>query len=458
MPSIDIIRTDSGKRVHILDHAILPAWSPDGRMCAYIRRGIGNHSLEVVSRRGQAFSEPRELHSTGPVTAAPFWESDGRSILVVAERTTSRSREYEVARCALEIGEPGHVLTLVSDPVKRVAKFRGIAIDFDKDAEVTYYAPDLENRDSELIWTMLRDPRNDRRSHPVDPSLRIGAIAVSPDGRCVAMRLGDPDSLSHPALCGSEGEQTSLLVPDETARREWLEILATTAARALKGGLPAVSVGGETLERPVILPLPGELAGLGKLSARLSQLAQLAESVLPAGASAPEDSPGEVEARLLFDYVRGNIEAATADLAVLDRETTGYDQRLSILSMRALMSWARGDQEQARATIAYLVSSTGTATERIEYTPLGPVISKMASPAQAWAGFLSLRAEQAARQVDLAPAPEINDVFDPLTAPGQRRLPELPDFPRFEPGGAPAPFAPLPAEDFDPRAPRPPVK
>ncbi len=78
--------------------------------CAFIRRGIGNHSLEIVTRRGQGFSEPRELLATGPVTAAPFWDGDGRSILVVAEMTTSRSREFELVRCPLDSGEPAELL------------------------------------------------------------------------------------------------------------------------------------------------------------------------------------------------------------------------------------------------------------------------------------------------------------------------------------------------------------
>ena len=181
MPSVDIIRTDSGKRVHILDHAILPAWSPDGTMCAYIRRGIGNHSLEIVSRRGQAFGEPRSLLSTGPVTAAPFWNSDGRSILIVAEKTTRRTREFELVRCPLDSAEPAHVLSLVPDPVRRVAKLRGVAIDFDKEAEVSFHAADLENRESELVYSLLRDPRHSRPPiTPLTPACRSSRSRFRP--------------------------------------------------------------------------------------------------------------------------------------------------------------------------------------------------------------------------------------------------------------------------------------
>jgi WD40-like Beta Propeller Repeat len=458
VPSVDIIRSDSGKRVHILDHAILPAWSPNGTMCAYIRRGIGSNSLEVVSRRGQAFGEPRELRSTGPVTAAPFWNTDGQSILVVSEITTSPIRDFVLIRCALDSSEPAQILNLVPDPVKRVAKLRGIAIDFDKEAEVCFHAADLENRDSELVWTMLRDPRLHRRSHPVDPSLRIGAVSVSPDGHCAAVRFGDPDALSHPALYGAEAEQTRLLVPDEIARREWLKMLSTTAARLLRAGLPPVVASGSTFERLTVLPLPHELAGLGSLGPRLARIAEFGEALLPARSKLHQSNSTDTEARLLFSYLRGDIRGAAADLDALDQETTDSDQRLSILSMRALIRWAQGDPDQASQIIAYLVSTTGTATENVEDTPLGPAVGKFVSPAQAWAAFLSVHAAAAAQsQGAVAPATPDVDLFDPLGGAGQRRLLEPPPFPAFEPGGAAGPFAPLaplPAPDLDP-APRP---
>ena len=190
-PSIDIVRMDTGKRVHILDHGILPAWSPTGTTCAYIRRGIGNHSLEVVSPRGQGFTEPRELLATGPVTTAPFWDPDGRSILVVAEMT-SRHREFELVRCALDATEPVELMKLVPDPVRRVAKLRGVAIDFDKDADVSYHATDLENRESELVWTPVRPAKSPAvpSARPQRPDQRGCSCAQRPVGCHTVWRSG----------------------------------------------------------------------------------------------------------------------------------------------------------------------------------------------------------------------------------------------------------------------------
>ena len=451
VPSIDIIRMDTGKRVHILDHGILPAWSPTGAMCAYIRRGIGNHSLEVVGPRGQGFSEPRELIATGPVTTAPFWDTDGRSILVVAEMTTSRSREFELVRCALDASEPAELMKLVPDPVRRLAKLRGVTIDFDKEAEVSYHSADLENRESELVWTLVKEPRTRRQFHPLDPSLRIAAVSISPNGRTVAVRFGDPDALSHPALYDGEAEQTRLLVPDDDARRAWMKILTTTALRVLRNSLPPVVVEGQTFERATVLPLPNELAGQANVSARLGRIALLGEALLPARGKPDEAAAADSddESRLLFDYLRGDLQAAAADLDALDRQTTDFDHRFTILSIRALIRWGQGDQDQARQIISYLVANTGTSTLRVEDTPLGPVFEKIATPAQAWTAFLSARASATQSQREATPAPENVDPFDLLTAPGLQRLLELPDFPRMQPGGADGPFAPVPAPELD---------
>ena len=150
-----MIRTDSRKRVHILDHAILPTWSPDGSICAYIRHGIGNNSLEIIRRRGQVFSEPRELLSTGAATAAPVWSCRRPIDLDRFREDVGPNRELELVRCPLDSSEPARVLNLLPDPLKRVAKLRGIAIDFDKDAEMSFHAADLENRESEIISTSM---------------------------------------------------------------------------------------------------------------------------------------------------------------------------------------------------------------------------------------------------------------------------------------------------------------
>ncbi len=237
-----------------------------------------------------------------------------------------------------------------------------------------------------------------------------------------------------------------MVAPDETARREWVELLASTAARVLRRGLPAVVAEGQSFERPTILPLPNELAGRGNMAARLARLAELGAGLLPGRGESHESGPDEIESRLLFDYLKGDMRAAAADLEALDRTTTDFHGRFSILSIRAMIRWAQGDHDQAGQIIAYLVSSAGGAPTRVEDTPNGPVFEKIAGPEQVWGGFLATKAEAAREQGEAPRAAENIDPFDPFAGPSLGRLLEMPDFPRFEPGG---PFAPVPAPEIE---------
>jgi hypothetical protein len=226
-------------------------------------------------------------------------------------------------------------------------------------------------------------------------------------------------------------------------------LLANAAERLLKGPLSPIVVQGQTFERPTILPLPGELASSGNVASRLGRIAELAQTIFPAAGDEPaERSASDTDARLLFNYLRGNFRAAAGDLELLDRETTDLSQRLSLIYVRAVIRWAQGNHDQARQIIDYLVSNIGTATERFEDTPLGPVVTKVVSPEQAWASFLSAKVAQAR-----ASEPELADGLGargPLAGAARNGLLELPDFPPFEPGGPGGPFAPIPAPDFNP--------
>ena len=159
--------------------------------------------------------------------------------------------------------------------------------------------------------------------------------------------------------------------------------------------MPPVVVDGQTFERPTIVPLPGELPIVGNVRERLARIAELGQSLGPVRDELGGRLMSDTEARLLFNYLRGNIRGASEDLELLDAETTDLDERLSLLHLRAVVRWAQGNQDEARQIIEYLVSIVGTVTERIEDTPLGTVVTKLTSPAQAWAGFLSVKAAQA---------------------------------------------------------------
>jgi hypothetical protein len=445
-PTITIVRTDTKRRVHFLDHAAFPAWSPDGGRLAFIRIQNDYKSLQVIERLGQSFGAAREVVATGPVTAAPVWRTDGRSLLAVIERPTSRSPELELSCCVVNTDAPEvtRQVSLAGEPARRNGAIRGIVIDFDKEAERCFFSVDIEGRDSDLVWSIPRNHETHKRFNPLDVSQRIGAIAVTPDGHTLAVRFGSPEKLSPPALYDPETEATTLIIADARSRQEWMAILAGTARRLLAAGLPPAEIDGQIAARPTLLPLPGELAALDKLPFRLRQIAKLASSICsrqpagPGGADGHETDCAEIEARLFFGYLRGDFHAAAVELEALDAHVSELEDRLSLLSLRAQILWSSGKEAEARSVVEYLVSTIGAETRRIEETPVGVVLTREVSPAQAWARYLAMRAamppgpkgQTDRMQPDDGGEPKPLNPFDAL------------DFRGFEAGGEAFPFAP----------------
>ena len=188
-PAVEVVRADSKKRLHLLDHASSPAWSPDGTKCAFIRPDNGGNSLEYIERHGQTFGDARQVAAAGSIASAPFWSSDSRSILAVVEKSAIRSNELDIVRFILEPAESMRLMSLVPDPMRRAAKVRGLVVDFDRDAERCFFAVDVAGRDADIVWSVPRERVTHKRFHPLDISLRIEALAVSPDGLQVAVRL-----------------------------------------------------------------------------------------------------------------------------------------------------------------------------------------------------------------------------------------------------------------------------
>ena len=406
-------------------------------------------------RRAQGGHDPPP-QAIGPVTARPFWSNDGRSILAVVERATSRSPELELARCVVNTTEVIRLLSLVPEPVRRTAVVRGVAIDFDREAERCFFSVELDGRDSDVAWSVPRNHETHKRFNPVDISQRVEALAVSPDGRLLAVRFGTPGGLSPPAVYDTETEQTTLLVPDGTARSQWLSVLAGTAERLLLAGLPPAVADGRAAQRPTLLPLPGEIAAHDMVSPRLIRIAKFGSSVCSSPGGGPDAAghragdSSDVEARLFFNYLLGDFPAAADDLETLDSHISDLDHRLSLLSLRAQILWWKGQKDEAREVIGYLVSNAGAHTLRIEETPLGPVVTTDVSPGQSWARYLAMRADtkpELQAQSGRDPAGE----FAGLNPPDPFDLLEIPGIER---GGARFPLGPaVPGQAGEPAAP-----
>ncbi len=445
-PAIEIVRTDTKKRVHILDNASLPAWSPDGSRCAYIRQDDTSSRLEYVERLGQGFGEPRLIAATGAIPSTPHWSSDNRSIVAVVERATARSLDLAIIRFILEPNESMQLMPLAPDPMRRGGTIRGLAIDFDREGERCFFAVDVEGRDHDMVWSIPREKLTHKRFHPLDISQRIEGLAASPDGQLVAVRFGSSGGLTPPVLYDTETEQTTLLVPDLDSRKEWLCVLAGTATRLLKAALPPPVVDGQAARRPTLLPLAGELSPLEIVVARLSRLARFGSALclIPAGfpenGERPATSSFETEARLFFHYLRGDYQSAAADLEDLEPSVSTPRERLAILSVRAQLLWLRGEKSESRAVIDYVASCAEPNRRLVEDTPLGLVFTPYGSSQQAWARYMSARAAEQT-QINSPPRGELPaDVIDPRP---QDAFP-VPEMPLIDRGGgaAPIPFAP----------------
>lgn len=446
-PAIRVVAVDSGKTVRTLDGAILPAWSVDGRKLAFLHEDDSHeYSIQVAERQGEAFATAREILAVGHLPAPMCWSDDGRSIYAAIERPGLHAPDLDLTRIDPERSEAVRIFPIVPEVLRRGSAIRGLAIDFGHDGELCFFSVDMKGRDVDVAWTVPRDRLPYSRFVPLDQSLRVGGIAIAPDGHAVALRFGTPGGLSPPAICEPATERLTLIAADESARREWVELLVSTSRRLLATALPSAVSEGEVVARPTLLPLPDELpTALGK---RLAKLGRFGSEMLTArqpGLSRPADADADAaeetrtaaEDRLFFAYLRGDYSAAETALDALEPRLANRAERLAGLSLRAQILWSRGELERARDVARYLVEAEGGPIQRIEETPLGRSVSLETVTGRPWARYLLTRANQppAPSQPAEPAAGERDDMLANPFAP-----PDLPQIPN-QPGGV-VPFVP----------------
>ena len=235
-----------------------------------------------------------------------------------------------------------------------------------------------------ISWFRLRTKETYKRFHPIDTAFQVGALAVSPDGKTLAMRVGGPGYLAPPAVCDLATERLTPLVPDDSARVEWISTFVTAARDLLETVLPAATVDGVAVERATLLPIPGEFASAPQVGSRLRRLGRLARPLCDRPADAAP-APPELqalldEARLFFDYLREDYHAALDSLERLEARTSSPDERLRLLSLRAQIFLGQGATDRAAETIAFLETVPRVSSTRLEITPAGPVLTERGRP------------------------------------------------------------------------------
>ncbi len=403
-PTVLVIHIEAKRVVQTLDRALLPSWSPDGTKLAYLHRDeTDSYSLYLVERSGQGLSVPRELRRLGSIPAPVGWGADGRSILAALERARLQP-DLDLARVSIDDPAPApSTLPLVPGVLRRAAALRGLVLDYGRNNdELCFFTAEMAGRGHDVCWSVPAQHHAYKRFHPVDPSLRIAGLAIAPDGRAVAMRFGPAEAPSPPAVVELETdghpptERTTLIAPDEGSRRVWLGLIEESARSLLTVSTPRVQVDNRPVGRPTILPLPGEPADTSPLRSRFARLGKFgAEMAARRGAPA---SRRDWEERLLFDYLKGDYTAASADLASLEGLVRDRGRRLELLALRAQILWARGEVETARDVAKYLVEAHGGPVYRVEETPIGRslVAEPDATRGRDWASYLASRAGQAA--------------------------------------------------------------
>lgn len=274
---------------------------------------------------------------------------------------------------------------------------RGASFSFDPDRDNLFYTDDVDGEPSIVTWFRLRTKETYKRDNPIEFSVRVGSLAISPSGKTLAFRAGMLGDFPPPGLWDLESNRFTPIVPDVSARVEWVATVIAGAKQLLRTYLPAaVGPKGQPVERASLLPIPGEVPHNNELAVRLRRLGRLGRPICDRPADAPPPDPAVAafldEARLFFDYLREDYTAALASLESLEARMTSPGPRLRLLSVRAQIFLGQGQEESAEQTIAYLQSLEREAPRRLEITPAGTTLTEEEAPTQGWAKYLDSRA------------------------------------------------------------------
>lgn len=193
-----------------------PAWSPDGRHLAYIRRVHALHGAgSSLVIRSMESGEVRELHLGDGIRpwAAPRWAPDGRSLVLMAGDGIAPNGVYRVDV------QSGRTELLVSERMV----YPGQGIDLSPDGRFLYYRSWVEDEHSRRILRKDLDSGSVEEVY-VAPSGWIWNLALSPDGSSLAVSL---------AVMAEEGPEVFVLPAAGGTARGLTPPVSRTGARSI---------------------------------------------------------------------------------------------------------------------------------------------------------------------------------------------------------------------------------
>jgi hypothetical protein len=407
--TLAIVRADNGRILKEIKEAYLPAWSPDGSKLAFVQ-GSDAESLYYVD---QSFGPARHLADIGQTSQAPVWFRDGRSLAVLTRQTETQFRRREPAlqridlfQIHIESGKKDLLTTLVTEPLDSDRAYNGSSFSLDRDGNELFYVSDLEGQLTQITWFRPRTSETLEKFHPIDPIIRIGALAVSPSGKNLALRVGSPGDLSTPAVFDLTSRRFTPVIPDDEARIEWVATLVRTAQMLLRTHLPGTDAANRAIDRPTLLPVPGELPLNSEIPGRLRRIGKIGRPLCDRPAAAEPAGPGLLdvlaEARLFFDVLSEDYPAALASLEALEPRLANRDQRLRLLGVRAQLFLGQKQFDQAAKTIAFLQTIDAAPDQLFEETPLGPALTALEGPVRHWPSYLNERMSELLKESSAA--------------------------------------------------------
>lgn len=420
-----VVRVDDGRVLKTIDGALLPSWSPAGTRLGYLTTTPRPFACCLDGE----FGSPRSLTPAQALGQGPVWWRDGLSLLIVRRQP----QRVEVARFAADSGRVEWTFDLIGRPIESHQVLLAATMTIDEQGEDLFAAVRIADEPNAIVWLQPTRGTVHKRFHPFDISMPISALSLATRQKKLFLRLGPPDDLGPIGIHDLETEKLEALAPDEAARTRWLDLVLTTTRGILRDRVPHARRQDRDVERPTLLPMPGELSPNSEPAILLKRMARIARPLV-AQLVAPEAL--DPEARLLLNYIQGDLEACLSGLDALEAKARTVAERLRWLGLRAQLWVERGDRVRAAALLDYLAERVDQPRSSVEESPnAGLRITPVVTPESLWVGYLRerLQAPSAAEGGGvLLGNPDNPNAELALPLDLFNRIDELPQGPRIE--------------------------